>query len=99
MAMFDIGVAATLLSATLAAAPAQMVCADRAALLESLARQYRESPTAVGIANNGSLIELLRTTDGKTWTLLMTRPDGTSCVVAAGEAWEDTPQVAGGQPL
>ncbi|MGE5505671.1 MAG: hypothetical protein ACM31L_14720 [Actinomycetota bacterium] len=97
--MLEIGVAATLISATLASTPAQLVCAERQSLLESLARQYREAPTAVGVANNGSLIELLRTVDGKTWTLLMTRPDGTSCVVAAGEAWEDTPQVAGGQPL
>jgi hypothetical protein len=78
---------------------AQVVCAERQALLSSLSRQYKENPSALGVANNGALIELLTATDGVTWTLLVTRPDGTSCVLAAGEGWEDLPQVAGGQPL
>lgn len=77
----------------------QSVCAERMALLSSLQREYSEAPTAVGLASNGSVVELLTTTDGKTWTLLMTQPDGTSCVVAAGEAWESLPQVAHGRPL
>lgn len=96
--MVEFGVAAVVL-AGLVAEPAQYVCAERESLLSSLAREYREAPSAIGVANNGSLIELLTANDGKTWTLLMTRPDGTSCVLAAGEGWEDLPQVAGGQPL
>ncbi|MGE5546220.1 MAG: hypothetical protein ACM33T_04945 [Solirubrobacterales bacterium] len=79
--------------------PVQAVCAKRDALLTSLQHEYKEAPAAVGLASNGSVIELLTANDGKTWTILMTRPDGTSCVVAAGEAWEALPQVAQGQPL
>lgn len=97
--MVHLGVAA-LLAAGPQALPVEVVCAPREALLTSLSREYSEAPQAVGLANNGSVVELLSTRDGKTWTLLMTQPDGTSCVIAAGEAWDLLPQqVAGGQPL
>lgn len=96
--MVHLGIAATLLAGP-AVLPVQSVCADRTNLLSSLQREFSEAPTALGLASNGSVIELLTTTDGKTWTLLMTRPDGTSCVLAAGEAWEALPQVARGEPL
>lgn len=45
--------------------------------------------------------ELLTTRDGKTWTMLMTRPDGTACVIAAGEAWDEIPaqMAASGDPM
>jgi hypothetical protein len=97
MVHLSLAIAATAME--LAAQPAQSVCAERESLLANLAREYREAPSALGVTNTGNIIELLRTNDGKTWTLLSTRPDGTSCVVAAGESWEDLPQVAGGQPL
>lgn len=97
--MLDLGLLTPLLG-TMTATPVQVVCAEREALLTSLSRQYAEAPRALGLANNGSVMELLSTRDGKTWTLLMTQPDGTSCVLAAGEAWEAIPQqLAGGQPL
>lgn len=88
-----------LLPVAQAGVPAQSVCAERNVLLSSLQREYSENPTAIGLASNGSVIELLTTPDGQTWTILMTRPDGTSCVIAAGEAWEALPQVAEGQPM
>jgi phage/plasmid primase-like uncharacterized protein len=96
--MLDLGVAATMAS-WLVAQPIQLVCAERNSILSSLSRQYSEAPTGMGISNNGVLLELLTAHDGKTWTLLLTRPDGTSCVLAAGEGWQSLPQIAGGQPL
>lgn len=98
--MVHIGLAAIFLSAIPAQIPADLVCGEREALLTSLSREYAEAPKELGLANNGSVVELLTTRDGKTWTLLMTRPDGTSCVIAAGEAWDAVPaQMAGGQPF
>lgn len=90
---------AVIVVAGFAAQPVDTVCAEREALLASLSREYSEAPQAVGLANNGNVVELLTAGDGRTWTLLMTRPDGTSCVVAAGEAWDQLPQVASGEPL
>ena len=42
----------------------------------------------MGLVSNGSILEVLASKDGS-WTISVTRPDGMSCVVAAGEAWED----------
>lgn len=97
--MVHLGLTVILL-ANSALMPAEIVCAEREALLTSLSREYAEAPKELGLANNGNVVELLTTRDGRTWTMLMTRPDGTSCVIAAGEAWEAVPaQMAGGQPL
>ena len=76
-------------------AQAQGVCASRQQLLQSLAQDYKEAPMALGMSNDGNVIELLSAKGGKTWTLMITTPDGISCVVAAGESWEQIdPQTA-----
>lgn len=99
--MVNLGLAALMLTATPAVQPVEMVCAEREALLSSLLKEYKEAPRELGLANNGSLVELLTTRDGKTWTMLMTRPDGTACVIAAGEAWDSIPAqlAASGEPM
>ncbi len=48
---------------------------------------------AMGLVSNGSINEVLASKDGS-WTIIVTRPDGMSCVVAAGEAWEGMPELA-----
>jgi hypothetical protein len=35
------------------------------------------------------VIEVLKAPDGKTWTILFTSPNGASCLVASGEAWQE----------
>ncbi len=81
--------AAALLSAILlpAVAVAQSPCATRAAVLDHLARDYDESPVAVGLTAGGGMIELLTDASGASWTLIVTSPQGRSCLVTAGEAW------------
>ncbi|CAA7614166.1 hypothetical protein [Magnetospirillum sp. UT-4] len=96
--MIATGIAVLALAPT-AIVAADSICAPREVLLASLSREYTEAPKAIGLANNGAVVELLTAPDGGTWTILMTRPDGTSCVVAAGEAWDTLPQVAGGDGL
>lgn len=81
------------------ATASEIVCGSRDAILNSLSREYAEAPQALGLANNGSVIELLTTQDGKTWTILMSKPDGNSCVIAAGEAWENIPPQIAGRPM
>lgn len=93
-----IGILAPLM-AGLSTLPAQAVCGPRDEILSSLARQYSENPRELGLSDTGSVIELTTTRDGKTWTLLMTKPDGTTCIVAAGEGWQPEPQSVAGQPL
>jgi hypothetical protein len=37
---------------------------------------------------------LLSTNEGTTWSIIVTAPDGKSCLVAAGEGWRALEQVA-----
>ncbi len=62
-------------------------CDKRAKVLGHLAQKYREAPIAVGVTNSGGLVEVLTTGDGNTWTIIVSNPDGMSCLVAAGEGW------------
>ena len=63
-------------------------CTERSNLIRYLDATYAEKPIAIGLADNGSVIELLKSKIGKSWTIIMTTPDGTACRIAAGENWE-----------
>lgn len=60
---------------------------QRGNLIKLLSDRYGENSVAAGIAENGGVVELLTTGDGSTWTLLITLPDGSTRVIAAGESW------------
>lgn len=71
-------------------AGAQMLCKERSEVLAQLSTGYKEAPTAMGLASNGALIEVLTSTeDGRTWTIIITQPNGVSCVMATGESWQN----------
>ena len=84
--------AAAMLAISSQPVSAQHVCATRTDIVKSLQQEYQEAPSAMGMSDNGAVIEVLSARDGKTWTILMTTPDGTSCVVATGEMWEPLPE-------
>ena len=42
----------------------------------------------MGLASNGGVLEVLSSTSGSTWTILVTMPNGVSCMIAAGEGLE-----------
>lgn len=65
------------------------LCGTRADILKELSKRFSEEPIAVGLSNNGSLIEVLTSVNGATWTILSSQPNGSSCIVAAGQGWED----------
>ncbi|MDA0342345.1 MAG: hypothetical protein O3B74_12195 [Proteobacteria bacterium] len=69
------------------AAEAQSFDLPRTDLVEQLGAQYAESQTAVGVTGKGEVLEVFATGDGSTWTLVLTAPDGTSRIVAAGQTW------------
>ena len=91
----------TLLAATLGlilslpvqAQQVQNLCTDRSEVLGHLATKYSEAPVAMGLANNGGVIEVLSSGKGTSWTIIITMPNGVSCMLAAGESWESLPVV------
>ncbi len=66
---------------------AQRVCGGRDSVSEKLQASYDEQPTAIGLASSGSVLEIFTSPTG-TWTIVMTQPDGVSCLMAVGEHWE-----------
>ena len=72
-----------------ASAKAQQVCGDRAKIVAHLDSDYKEGRSGIGLAASGTVIELFTAKSG-TWTMLMTAPDGRTCVMGTGEGWEQT---------
>ena len=72
-------------------ASAQTVCGARSKFLANLGDRYAEAPTALGLASNGSVLEVLTSKKGS-WTIIVTAPNGTTCMVASGQSWEMLPQ-------
>lgn len=79
--------AATLVSFQVTDATAQNVCFERTALLKHLNGKFEEAPVAAGLAANGSVLEVFSSPDGVTWTIVLTQPNGATCVMASGESW------------
>ena len=52
--------------------------------------KYQETGKALAIAGQVNLVEVFASKAG-TWTILVTTPEGKSCIIAAGNSWEDLP--------
>tara|TARA_R110002072_G_scaffold11668_18_gene52350 strand:- start:1636 stop:1971 length:336 start_codon:yes stop_codon:yes gene_type:complete len=74
-----------------AAAQFGPACNLREKVLSHLATKYSEAPVAIGVTSSGALLEVLSSNEGITWTVILTRPDGVSCLLAAGEGWRPLP--------
>ena len=77
-----------LLAATPSAKADGRACAERALVVQRLAERYGETLRSQGLQQNAGLVEIYSSETTGTWTILMTRPDGTSCLLAAGQLWE-----------
>jgi len=64
-------------------------CAPREKMVSQLQDKYGETRRGVGLQNKGSITEIYASEKTGTWTIIVTRPNGTACAVAAGEAWLD----------
>jgi hypothetical protein len=82
--------------ATPAAADESMACGNRDEMLGHLSGKYQEEPVAMGLATNGSLVEVLASDAGNSFTIVYTTPDGRTCMMAAGSNWEIVKQQLAG---
>ncbi|MGI9489291.1 MAG: hypothetical protein ACR2RF_26065 [Geminicoccaceae bacterium] len=72
-------------------------CGDRTAIIDHLKDGYSESVTAMGLDSQGRVLEVLTAQSG-TWTMLISTPDGRTCLIASGIAWEELQIKAGEGP-
>lgn len=87
----------------------QSACGVRQVVIDGLQSAFGEAPVALGVvrglrsdltASMGG-IEVFAAAEGATFTILFTRPDGLSCVVAAGVEWQRRPMptLSPGRPV
>lgn len=69
-------------------ASAQNICGPHEEIVKRLESSYKEARAGFGLAGNGTLVELFVSEEKGTWTFMYTRPDGISCLMAAGGDWE-----------
>ncbi|HJO74262.1 MAG TPA: hypothetical protein QGH84_03500 [Rhodospirillales bacterium] len=72
------------------AALAQPVCGPHQSISDSLKKSYTEAPVSMGLTVSGGIIEVFASKEG-TWTMVITQPNGTSCLIAVGQDWENLP--------
>lgn len=97
----------TFLAATIAAvglsmahappADAQQVnrCANHDKLAKQLGDGYKEKLKAIGVVGKKAIVEVF-VADSGSFTILVTRPNGLSCVLAAGHSWDNVPAMLAG---
>ena len=78
-------------------ASAASQCGPHADVISVLAKNYQETQSATGVTANGALIEVFTSEGGRTWSIVVTSPDGLSCLVAAGDGWQTTRPVSPGE--
>ena len=83
------------ISLTIPALPAEMQCGKRSEFISELERKYDEVPRFLGITQAGDIIEIFTAPKGLTWTLVVTVPDGVSCLIGAGSDWTEIPAKRG----
>lgn len=63
-------------------------CAPRPVVLERLTDGFGETRQSIGLGAQGVVVEVFASAATGTWTITATLPDGTTCLVAAGEGFE-----------
>lgn len=63
-------------------------CGPRDLVIGQLSERWGENRRSVGIAANGQVMELYASAATGTWTIVVTLPDGRTCLIASGEGFE-----------
>jgi hypothetical protein len=74
--------------ASMPAAAATIQCASHDVVTSMLADHYQEQREAIGLSRDGLVMEVFVSPSG-TWTILLTSPNGLSCLMAEGEGYEE----------
>ena len=77
----------------------QMVCGKRTDMVRQLGEKYGESRRSLGLSGARGVVEIFASEATGSWTILLTSPQGTACLMAAGEAFQIVPVKAVGNPV
>ena len=68
---------------------AQANCAERQVVVERLETGFGEIFAGGGLQTSSQIIEIWASEERGTWTVLVTRADGVSCIMASGTDWRE----------
>jgi len=68
-------------------AQASLNCQEREKLVQTLETRYNETLISAGLQGPEQLLEVWSAQDTGSFTILITKPNGISCVVASGKNW------------
>jgi hypothetical protein len=74
-------------------------CAMRSHVIERLAAAYGETRQSIGLGANNQVVEVFASRETGSWTITVTNPNGLTCLIASGQAYEDVvEEIAKGDP-
>lgn len=80
--------AAALLPSAVRSEPASTPpCGERARVIDAIQNHWVEFPIGRGLSADGRALEIYVGPTGS-WTITATTPEGKTCLIAVGEAWE-----------
>ena len=82
-------------AATVTSAQMRGACLPRETAVTKLEEGYDEHQIGFGVGPGGGAVYELYVSDTGTWTILVTRPDGLSCIAASGDSWISSPLLVG----
>lgn len=83
------GIGLATLTAGMATAQSAQNCAPRDSVVDRLASGYGESRQSMGLGANNQVVEVFASAETGTWTITVTMPNGLTCLVASGQAFEE----------
>jgi len=72
-----------------AEAQSGVLCGKRDAVVAALEKNHGEVAVSRGLTSRGTLIEVFASPKSDSFTIINSRPDGVSCLVTAGEGWQE----------
>ncbi len=81
--------ALALLCATGAYGQSASNCGPREKFTSALADRYGETRRSMGLRTSGQVMEVWASDDTGSWTITVTTPQGTTCLIAAGQFFEN----------
>ena len=66
-------------------------CGEQAHVASYLRDTFEEVPVSLGLQADGRMMQIFASETTGSWTIVSTTVNGTSCIVAMGEAWQALP--------
>ena len=64
------------------------ICGTRDSIVQTLKERWNEKPHGIGIRAAGGVVELWCTDEGESFSIVVTLPNGQTCIVGHGVFWQ-----------